>query len=114
MNKEFFALLFNSLNDKYNISGMPPFIGRFSEVQCLPPEKCNVPVYCWQKENNDVVLSFNTPLLEGFAARLAMEKEFFDLTVKDIFDCLKVLIDLKRDAFAAVMAELSENQKRGA
>ena len=71
---DFFVVLFNELEKRYGICSMPPFVGEFSDVSKLPPDKCQVPFYFWQKPkpNNDVVFSINTLLIEDFAATLAM------------------------------------------
>lgn len=100
---DFFPILFNALNSKYQITGMPPFVGEFSDKSELPPDLCQVPFYFWQKPSHTVVFSCNTPLIEDFAATLAINERLRDVTIGDILDAIDLLVKLKSKTFGKAL-----------
>jgi hypothetical protein len=113
MEKEFFMLLFNTISKKYGgMGGALPFIGKYLDVQHLPIEKIQIPFYLWGNGDGALVFSFNMPLLQDLAIKLAMtDNKFYDLTINNIFYCLELLVNLKKDSFMKVMEEMAENKR---
>lgn len=107
---DFLPILFNALNRKYGIDSTPPFVGEFSDKSELPPDQCAVPFYFWKKPNNDIVFSCNNPLIEDFAATLAIKERLEDVTIGDILHVVDKLCKIKGEAFMEAMRAYFEQQ----